>query len=74
METSEFKKRLTERLWKIEGIMNELKNYHGIFKANYRGLDNVQIQAYMAAMAINIKRMVFLLIILYRYYHFLRQL
>jgi len=73
METSEFKKRLTERLWKIEGIMNELKNYHGLFKAKYRGLNNVQIQAYMAAMAINIKRMVFLLIILYRYYHFLRQ-
>lgn len=39
--------------------MNELKNYHGLAKAQYRGLDNVQIQAYMAAIAINIKRIIF---------------
>lgn len=58
METDMFKQKLTERLWKIEGIMNELKNYHCLSKARYRGLDNVQIQAYMAAIAINIKRLV----------------
>lgn len=63
METDIFKKKLTERLWKIEGVMNELKNYHCITKAKYRGLENVQIQAYMAAIAINIKRLVFLFFI-----------
>lgn len=59
METEAFKQKLAERLWKIEGVMNELKNYHGLSKANYRGIDNVQIQAYMTAIAINIKRLVF---------------
>jgi hypothetical protein len=42
--------------------MNELKNYPCLSKARYRGLDNVQIQAYMAAIAINIKRLVNLLL------------
>lgn len=59
-----FKHKLTERLWKIEGIMNELKNYHGLSKAQYRGIDNVQIQAYMAAIAINIKRIVYFLLLI----------
>lgn len=63
METELFKQKLSERLWKIEGIMNELKNYHGLCKANYRGIDNVQIQAYMAAIAINIKRLMFWLLL-----------
>lgn len=58
METEAFKQKLTERLRKIEGVMNELKNYHCLSKARYRGLDGVQIQAYMAAIAINIKRLV----------------
>lgn len=38
--------------------MNELKNYHCLSKARYCSLDNVQIQAYMAAITINIKRLV----------------
>lgn len=58
METEEFKEKLRERLWKIEGVMNELKNYHCLSKAKYRGLDNMQIQAYIAAVVINIKRLV----------------
>ncbi len=47
--------------------MNELKNYHSLSKATYRGLNNVQIQAYMAAIVINIKRLVFLLILYWIY-------
>ncbi len=58
MESDIFKEKLRERLWKIEGVMNELKNYHCLSKAKYRGIDNVQIQAYMAAVVINIKRLV----------------
>ena len=42
-----FKQKLRERLWKIEGVMNELKNFNGLVRANYRGIENIQIQAYM---------------------------
>ncbi|WP_165475116.1 hypothetical protein [Legionella yabuuchiae] len=44
--------------------MNELKNYHTLSRAQYSGVDNVQIQAYMAAMAIKIKRLVFCILII----------
>lgn len=64
METEEFKQKLRERLWKIEGVMNELKNYHSLSKAQCRGINNAQIQAYMAATAINIKRLVDFLLLL----------
>lgn len=59
MELQSFKEKLYERMWKIEGIMNELKNYHDLKRAQYRGLKNTQIQAYFAAIALNIKRLVF---------------
>ena len=59
MKTEVFKAKKYERLWKIEGIMNELKNLHGLKRANSRGLDNVQKQSFLAAIAINIKRIIF---------------
>ena len=59
MEQQSFKEKLYERMWKIEGIMNELKNYPDLKHTQYRGLQNTQIQAYFAAMALNIKRLVF---------------
>ena len=65
METTIFKTKLHERMWKLEGVMNELKNYHTLSRAQYRGIENVQIQAYMAAIAINIKRLVFYFIFLH---------
>ena len=40
----------------------ELKNYHDLKRAQYRGLQNTQIQAYFAAMALNIKRLVFFIV------------
>lgn len=58
-KTRNLKKKLYQRLWMLEGIMNELKNYHGLNRAHYRGLDNVGIQGYMAAIAINIKRIIY---------------
>jgi len=63
MGTQSFKRTLSERLWKVEGVMNELKHYHGLARARYRGLDNVQLQAYFAAIAVNIKRVIFLFFI-----------
>ncbi|MCL4415939.1 MAG: hypothetical protein M1365_04460 [Actinobacteria bacterium] len=49
--------------------MNELKNYHDLKRAQYRGLQNTQIQAYFAAMALNIKRLVFFIV-----YHFIEEM
>ncbi len=59
METEQFKEKLIRTIMEIEGIMNELKNVHCLSRARYRGLENVQIQAYMAAIAINVKRLVY---------------
>lgn len=59
MTTQIFKEKLYQRMCRIEGVMNELKNVHGLNRAHYRRLANVQIQGYMAAMAINIKRIIF---------------
>jgi len=64
MKERAFKEKLHERMWMIEGVMNELKNYHTLSRAQYRGINNVQIQAYMAAIAINIKRLVFCILII----------
>ncbi|KTD14377.1 IS1182 family transposase [Legionella israelensis] len=64
METDIFKQKLRERLWKIEGVMNELKNQNGLLRAQSRGIENVQKQAYLAAIAINIKRLVFFVLII----------
>jgi len=51
-----FKQRLSERMWKIEGIFAEAKNFHNMKKAKYRGQAKVQIQLYMTAMVQNLKR------------------
>ncbi|WP_176695273.1 transposase [Legionella massiliensis] len=62
MDQQYFKEKLYERMWKLEGIMNELKNYHDLKRAQYRGLENTQIQAYFAAIALNIKKLVFFIL------------
>ena len=64
METEEFREAKYERLWKIAGVMNELKNHHDLNRASYRGIENVKVQAYMTAIALNIKRIGFVLIII----------
>jgi hypothetical protein len=46
------------RKWTIEGLFAETKQFHGLRRARYRGLQKVSIQALMAAMAQNIKRIV----------------
>ncbi|NND00977.1 MAG: hypothetical protein HKN85_12415 [Gammaproteobacteria bacterium] len=42
----------------IEGLFAEAKQFHGLRRARYRGLQKVSIQALMSAMAQNIKRIV----------------
>ena len=58
MKTPSFIAVMKERFWKIENIIAEAKNCHGLKKARYRGLSKAQIQAYFVASAQNIKRMV----------------
>jgi transposase len=41
----------------VEGIHGEAKGQHGLRRAARRGLANMQIQAYLTAMAINLKRL-----------------
>jgi len=60
MEEPEFGKKLSERMWKAEGLFAEAKRNHGLARARYRGRSKVQIQAYLIAMAQNLKRLVLL--------------
>ena len=44
-------------LWRSEGFHGEAKTWHGLGRAVRRGLDNMKIQAYRTAAAINLKRL-----------------
>ncbi len=46
------------RKWTIEGLFAEAKQFHGLRRTRYRGLQKVSIQALMTTMAQNIKRIV----------------
>ena len=55
---SEDDQRLYQRhLWRSEGFHGEAKTWHGLGRAIRRGLDNMKIQAYLTAAAINLKRL-----------------
>ena len=55
---SEDDRRLYQRhLWRSEGYHDEAKTWHGLGRAVRRGLDNMKIQAYLTAAAINLKRL-----------------
>lgn len=41
----------------IEGVNAEAKRWHGLARAARRGLENMAIQAYLTAAAINLKRL-----------------
>lgn len=56
-EEPEFKKKLWQRMWKMEGIFAEAKNFHGLRRARYRGRAKVQIQVYMTSTVQNLKRL-----------------
>ena len=53
----EFKNKLRERMWKMEGIFAEGKSHHGMRKARYRGRAKVQIQVYAVSIVQNLKRL-----------------
>ena len=52
------KRRLyTRHRWQVEGVHGESKQQHGLGRASRRGLWNVQIQSYLTAAVINLKRL-----------------
>jgi len=53
--TEEFKEYMRLRP-AIEGKLSELKRYHGLKRARYRGLQKMGLQCYFTAAAVNIKR------------------
>jgi hypothetical protein len=55
-QTSKFRKTMTERQWKLEGIFADGKDYHGLGRARYRSRAKTQIQAYMISFVQNLKR------------------
>ena len=44
-------------LWRSEGYHGEAKTWHGLGRAVRRGLDEIKIQAYLTAAAINLRRL-----------------
>ena len=54
-KTKAFISKMILRKWTIEGLFAEAKQFHGLKRARYRGLQKVSIQALMTAMAQNIK-------------------
>ena len=59
MNEPEFRKRISERMWKIEGLFAEAKQNHCLARAKYRGRPKVQIQAYLIAIVQILKRLLF---------------
>jgi hypothetical protein len=57
MTEEKFQSNLVERMWKMEGLISEAKNLHCLSRAKYMGLKKTQIQAYMVASALNLKRL-----------------
>ena len=62
---SEEDDRLYQRhCWRSEGYHGEAKTWHGLARAIRRGIDNMRIQAFLTAAAVNLKRLAAALIAL----------
>jgi Transposase DDE domain len=49
MRERTFGEKLSERMWKMEGLFAEAKQKHSLSYAKYRGRPKVQNQAYLSA-------------------------
>jgi hypothetical protein len=58
MRDPTFSEKMSERMWKIEGLFAEAKQNHNLSRAKYRGRCKVQIQAYLSAVAQSLNRLV----------------
>lgn len=66
-ETKAFISKMILRKWTTEGLFAEAKQFHGLRRVRYLGLQKVSIQALMTAMAQNIKRIIKQLLDIYWY-------
>jgi transposase len=62
--SSEDRRLYRRHRWRSEGFHGEAKTWHGLARAVRRGLDNMRIQAFLTAAAINLKRLAAALIAL----------
>ena len=62
--SSEDRRLYQRHRWRSEGFHGEAKTWHGLARAVRRGLDNMRIQAFLTAAAINLKRLAAALIAL----------
>lgn len=74
MKTSDFYRSQIERFWKMEGAISEAKNRHCLSRAKYRGIKKMQFQAYMSAIAQNIKKLTTVFLYLLFLYFISKQL
>ena len=51
--------------WRSEGFHGEAKTWHGLARAVRRGLQNMRIQAFLTAAAVNLKRLDAALLVLF---------
>jgi transposase len=51
--------------WRSEGFHGEAKTWHGLARAVRRGLQNMRIQAFLTAAAVNLKRLAAALLVLF---------
>jgi hypothetical protein len=58
MDTEEYKIMYKEQRYKIERKNADLKKWHGFGRVRYRGRARVRIQAFLTALAVNIKKWV----------------
>lgn len=55
--TDEDRRLYQRHRWRSEGYHGEAKTWHGLARAVRRGLQNMRIQAYLTAAAVNLKRL-----------------
>jgi transposase len=63
--SSEDRRLYQRHRWRSEGFHGEAKTWHGLARAVRRGLDNMRIQAFLTAAAINLKRLAAALVALW---------
>jgi IS5 family transposase len=54
--------------WRSEGYHGEAKSWHRLARAVRRGLENIRIQAFLTAAAVNLKRLAATLLDLWRWW------
>ena len=55
--TQEIREKYTRHCWRVEGVHGRAKTQHGLARAVGRGIENVSTQAYLTAIAMNLKKL-----------------